>query len=80
MELGGGELKKSQWEPFYVALRRGQHLACTAEQWHSGLRDAIQDYAGKMIDQGQHAYAWIAQEEVRRQDTAFGSGLEKAEA
>jgi hypothetical protein len=68
--------RRNQWEPFYVALRRGDPLACTAEQWHGGLRGAVQDYAAKMADQGQSAYAWVALEEVRRNDARFGSGLE----
>jgi hypothetical protein len=72
--------RRKQWEPFYVALRRGELLACTAEQWHGGLRGAVQDYAAKMVDKGQTAYAWIAQEEVRRNDARYGSGLENEAA
>lgn len=62
----------SEWKEDIAALRRGQPLACTAEQWHGGLRDAVQDYAGKMVDQGQGVYAWIALEEVRQKDNVFG--------
>ena len=65
----------ADWKPFLASLRRGEPLACTAEQWHGGLRKAVQDYAGRMIDMHQHVYAWVALEEVRHNDAAFGSGL-----
>jgi len=65
----------SDWTPFLSALYRGEPLACTAEQWHGGLRTAVQKHAAKMVDGGQDIYAVIALEEVRRNDAAHGSGM-----
>jgi hypothetical protein len=60
------------WETFLVALSRGEPLTCTSEQWHGGLRSAVQRYAGRMIDMHQDVYAIIALEEVRQNDIRWG--------
>lgn len=65
----------ADWSKFLEALRRGEPLACTQEQWLGGLRGAVQDYAGKMIDMGQDVYAIIALEEVRANDARYGLEL-----
>jgi hypothetical protein len=55
------------------ALYEGNPVQCTADEYHNGLRSAIQDFAGKMIDSGQDIRAIIALEEVRQLDAKFGA-------
>ena len=66
-------MSEDKWDTFLHALHRGEPLSCTSEQWHGGLRDAVQEYAGMMVDGGQDVYAIIALEEVRRNDALYGT-------
>jgi len=65
-------MTEPRWDVFIRGLCAGEPLACTQEQWHSGLRAAVQDYAGSMIEMHQDVYAVIALEEVRRTDVKYG--------
>lgn len=52
---------------------RGMLIKCSATEYHSGLRTAIQAAAGKWIDQKQDIRARLALAEVRRLDEKFGA-------
>ncbi|MBU0977319.1 MAG: hypothetical protein KKD18_02805 [Nanoarchaeota archaeon] len=49
------------------AISTGQLVDCTKEEYPE-IRKAIQDYAGKQIDNGQDIYAQIALMEIKRLD------------
>ena len=49
------------------AVYNGNLVDCTTEEWPS-VRRALQDQAGKWIDQGQGMRAQIALREVKRMD------------
>ena len=55
-------------------LYQGNPIQCTKEEYNDGLRSAIQDFAGKMIDDGQDIRAIIALEEVKRLDALLTGG------
>ena len=54
-----------------AAVRQGKVVKCSQAEYKATIRHALQDYAGRMIDQGQDVYAQIALEEVRRLDSKF---------
>lgn len=54
------------------ALRRGDLVDCSQQEYHAGVRSAIQRWAGGQIDMGQDVYALIALNEVRRLDALYG--------
>lgn len=51
-----------------AAVQQGQHVDCTADQYAMRVRNALQSYAGEMVDSGQNVRAVVALEEVRRLD------------
>lgn len=58
-----------------AAIERGNLVDCTSEDYHAGIRTAIQDQAGKWIDQKEILRAMIALEEVKRLDKKYPSNL-----
>lgn len=54
-----------------AAVKQGKIVDCSQDEYKATIRRALQDYAGRMIDQGQDVYAVIALEEVRRLDAKF---------
>lgn len=52
------------------AISGGSLVECTKEEYPE-IRKALQEFAGKQIDNGQDIYAMIALEEVRRLDNYF---------
>ena len=58
-------------EKAIAAIRSGGLVDCTKENYLA-IRAALQDFAGKSIDDGQDVYAQIALSEVRRVDNLFG--------
>jgi len=54
-----------------AAVKQGKVVTCSAGEYEATIRHALQDYAGRMIDQGQDIYAQIAFQEVRRLDRKF---------
>jgi len=66
-------MAQEQWSTWFSALHSGTPIHPTADQWHTGLRHAVQEYAGRMLDTGQDPYAIIALNEVRRIDAIHGS-------
>ena len=53
------------------AIQQGSLVDCTAEEYHSRIRTAIQDQAGKWIDNNDHVRAMIALQEVKRLDAKY---------
>ena len=53
------------------AVYQGSLVDCTAEEYHSRIRTAIQDQAGKWIDNNDHVRATIALQEVKRLDAKY---------
>ena len=53
------------------AVYQGSLVDCTAEEYHSRIRTAIQDQAGKWIDNNDHVRAMIALQEVKRLDAKY---------
>ena len=53
------------------AVYQGNLVDCTAEEYHSRIRTAIQDQAGKWIDNNDHVRAMIALQEVKRLDAKY---------
>ena len=49
-------------------LYQGNMIECTKDEYINGVRNAIQDFAGEMVDTGQDIRAIIALEEVKRLD------------
>lgn len=49
-------------------VKQGKFVDCTKEQYEVEVRSALQDQAGKWIDEGQDPYAILALEEVKRLD------------
>lgn len=60
------------WDTWLSALYRATPINPTADQWHGGLRGAVQEYAAHMLDTGQDIYAVIALNEVKRIDAIHG--------
>jgi hypothetical protein len=58
------------------SIYSGSLVNCTSEEYHSGIRAAIQDQAGKWIDKGEHLRAVIALNEVKRLDEKYPSNEE----
>lgn len=54
-----------------AAIHQGKLVECSATEYNS-IRTAIQDQAGKWIEQGQDMRAMIALEEVKRLDQKHG--------
>jgi hypothetical protein len=52
------------------AVHKGRTVQCTVDEY-SEIRRALQDQAGKWIDQGDHVHSYIALLEVRRLDHIF---------
>ena len=52
-------------------LYNGNPIECTEEEYKDFLRSEIQDFAGKMIDDGQDIRAIIALQEVKILDKKF---------
>lgn len=46
----------------------GNPIECTKEEYENEIRTALQEFAGKMMEQNQDIRAKIALEEVRRLD------------
>jgi hypothetical protein len=57
------------------AIYNGGIVKCSSEEYHNGIRSAIQNQAAKWIDQNQSMRAVIALEEIKRLDGVHG--LEK---
>jgi hypothetical protein len=53
------------------AVYQGKLVNCSAEEYPE-IRTALQDQAGKWIDNGDGMRAMIALQEVKRLDTKFG--------
>jgi hypothetical protein len=51
----------------------GGLVRCTAEEYHSAVRSALQDAAGRWVEQGQDLRAQIALVEVQRLDRMHGA-------
>lgn len=51
----------------------GKSVSCTKEQYHSEIRLALHEAAGRWIDAGQDTRAVIALEEIKRLDELFES-------
>ena len=54
---------------------QGSLVNCTEQEYHSEIRLAIQNQAGKWIDGGDHIRAMIALQEVKRLDEKYPSTL-----
>ncbi len=54
-----------------AAIYQGSLVDCTRDEYHSEVRNAIQDQAGKWIDGGDGLRAMIALEEVKRLDNLY---------
>lgn len=54
-----------------TAIYQGNQVDCTEEEYHHGLRTAIQEQAGKWIDGNDSLRAMIALEEVKRLDKKY---------
>ena len=53
------------------AIYQGSLVQCTEQEYHSEIRTAIQDQAGKWIDGNDHLRAMIALQEVKRLDQKY---------
>lgn len=53
------------------AVYNGRLVNCTKEEYHSEIRHALQDQAGKWIDQKQDSRAVMALEQIRRLDLMY---------
>jgi hypothetical protein len=53
------------------AIYQGNLVECTREEYHSGLRTAIQEQAGKWIDGNDGLRAMIALDQVKRLDKLY---------
>lgn len=53
------------------AVHQGKMVECSAEDYHAGIRTALQDFAGKCIDHGDSVRAMIALQEVKRLDGLY---------
>lgn len=51
-------------------ISRADLIECTEEEYPE-IRKAVQEYAGRQIDNGQDIYAQIALEEIKRLDAKF---------
>ncbi len=51
---------------------RGKLVECSGKEYRDEIRRALQDQAGKWIDEGQDPYAWVALQEVKRLDKLHG--------
>ena len=69
MMLTGTELNDAAREAF-AAVYAGNLVVCTRDEWPS-VRRALQEQAGRWINQKQDVRAIIALEEVRRLDREF---------
>ncbi len=49
-------------------IRQAKLVHCTKMEYEQEIRGALQDAAGKWLDQGQDPYAIITLQEVRRLD------------
>lgn len=59
------------WKSYINAIHNGNLITCKKETYEKGLREHLQEYAGKCIDNGDHVRAQIALEEVKRLDELF---------
>ena len=53
-------------------LYNGNPIKCTEKEYRDFLRSQIQNFAGKMVDEGQDVRAMIALSEVKSLDKKFG--------
>lgn len=69
------ELKREIVEKSLARIEHGETVGCTLKEYTSCVRKALQDYAGRMIDEKQDVRAVIALNEVKRLDYALGYEL-----
>jgi hypothetical protein len=53
------------------AISKGNMVFCTKEEYQTEIRTAIQDQAGKWINEGDNVKSIIALQEVKRLDALF---------
>lgn len=54
-----------------IAVRRGNPIDCTAEEYHNRVRRYLHEVAGTFIDYGDGIRAQIALSEIQRLDRKF---------
>lgn len=54
-----------------TTVYNGGCVKCTQQEYENGIRTALQDKAGQLIDQNQAMRAMIMLEEVKRLDNLF---------